>query len=73
MFAALQNEIFINIGNTANVNGEIFDQNRLYLALGYRPHPKADIEIGYMNQYVNGKGNLFTNNHILQLAGYLRL
>jgi hypothetical protein len=26
-----------------------------------------------MNQYVNGKGNLFTNNHILQLAGYLRL
>jgi len=73
MFAALQNEIFINIGNTANVNGEIFDQNRLYLAIGYRPHPKADIEIGYMNQYVNGKGNLFTNNHILQLAGYLRL
>ena len=73
IFAALQNEIFINIGNTANVNGEIFDQNRLYLALGYRPHPKADIEIGYLNQYVNGRNNLFTNNHILQLAGYLRL
>jgi len=73
MFAALQNEVFINIGNTANVNGEFFDQNRLYLATGYRLNAKADLEIGYMNQYVNGRGRQFTNNHILQLAGYLRL
>jgi hypothetical protein len=73
IFVALQNEVFINIGNTANVNGEFFDQNRLYIATGYRIHPKADIEIGYMNQYVNGRGIQFTNNHVLQLASYLRL
>lgn len=73
MFTALQNEVFINIGNTANVNGEFFDQNRLYLATGYRINTKTDLEIGYMNQYVNGRGRQFTNNHILQLAGYLRL
>ncbi|MBL7725662.1 MAG: DUF2490 domain-containing protein [Chitinophagaceae bacterium] len=73
LFAALQNEVFINIGNTANVNGKFFDQNRLYLATGYRLNAKADLEIGYMNQYVNGRGNQFTNNHIIQLAGYIRL
>lgn len=73
MFAALQNEVFINIGNTANVNGEFFDQNRLYFATGYRLNAKTDLEIGYMNQYVNGRSDQFTNNHILQLAGYIRL
>lgn len=73
LFAAIQNEVFVNIGNTSNVNGAFFDQNRFYLALGYRLSAKADLEIGYMNQYVNGRGSQFINNHIIQLAGYLRL
>ena len=73
MFGALQNEVFVNIGNTSNVNGAFFDQNRFYLALGYRMSAKADLEIGYMNQYVNGRGSQFINIHIIQLAGYLRL
>jgi len=72
-FAALQNEVFVNIGNKANVNGEFFDQNRLYLAGGYRLSPKLDLEAGYMNQYINGRGSAFTNNHIVQLASYIRL
>jgi hypothetical protein len=72
MFAALQNEVFVNFGNTANVNGKFFDQNRLYLAVGYRLHSTFDIEAGYLNQYISGKGT-FTNNHIMQLAGYIRL
>lgn len=73
MFGALQDEVFLNIGNKRNVNGKTFDQNRLYLALGYRFNPKFDIETGYMNQYISGRNDAFTNNHILQLAGYLRL
>lgn len=73
VFAALQNEVFVNFGSTSNVNGKFFDQNRLYLAMGYRLNIKSDIEIGYMNQYINGKGTAFTNNHILQLATYFRL
>ncbi|MBN8428426.1 MAG: DUF2490 domain-containing protein [Xanthomonadales bacterium] len=63
----------LNFGNTSNVNGKFFDQNRLYLAMGYRLSTKADLEVGYMNQYINGKGTSFTNNHIVQLATYLRL
>lgn len=73
VFAALQNEVFVNVGNASDVNGKFLDQNRLYLAAGYRISPKADIEIGYMNQYVSGRNDVFTNNHIVQLAGYLRL
>lgn len=72
-FGALQNEVFINFGNTSAVNDELFDQNRFYIAAGYRLSSKSDLEIGYMNQYVNGRGSQFTNNHILQLATYFRL
>jgi hypothetical protein len=73
IFAALQNELFLNFIDRYKVNGKTFDQNRLYLATGYRLSPKADLEIGYLNQYVNGRGSQFTNNHVIQLAGYLRL
>jgi len=72
-FIALQNEVFVNFGDKSGVNGEFFDQNRAYLAFGYRFSQRFDAEIGYMNQYINGRNNSFTNNHILQLATYLRL
>jgi hypothetical protein len=72
-FAAIQNEIFFNIGDTAPVNGKLFDQNRAYLAAGYRWSRQFDTEIGYMNQYISGTGSNSTNNHILQVATYLRL
>ncbi|MFT3910746.1 MAG: DUF2490 domain-containing protein [Ferruginibacter sp.] len=72
-FAALQNEVFLNFGNTKNVNGKTFDQNRFYVATGYRFSKSFDLEAGYMNQYINGKGNAFTNNHIVQIAGYVRM
>lgn len=72
-FLAIQNEFFLNIGDKSPVNQKSFDQNRLYLALGYRFNKKFDLEAGYMNQYVKGRGKAFTNNHIVQIATYLRL
>lgn len=73
VFLALQNEVFFNFGNKANVNGEFFDQNRLYLAAGYRISPEFDLEAGYLNLYLNGRGSAWSNVHVAQLAGYLRL
>lgn len=73
MFGAVQNEVFLNLGNKSAVNGKTFDQNRLYLATGYRFSKKFDGEIGYMNQYLSGRNKTHTNNHILQLVGYIRL
>jgi hypothetical protein len=73
MFAAVQNEIFVNFGNKRTVNGKFFDQNRAYAAAGYRLKPGLDVEAGYMNQYVSGRQSAFTNNHIIQFAIYTRL
>jgi len=73
LFAVLQDEVFLNFGNVATVNNETFDQNRLYIAIGYRLNARFDLETGYLNQYVNGSNKSFTNNHVAQLAGYLRL
>jgi hypothetical protein len=72
-FGSIQNEVFLNIGDKSNVNGKTFDQNRVYLAVGYRFSKKFDIEAGYMNQYISGRTNTRTNNHIAQLAIYSRL
>lgn len=71
-FLALQNEVLLNTGDKSAVNGKTFDQNRLYGAVGYRLPGKLDLEVGYMNQYINTRTS-FTNNHILQLAVYKRL
>jgi hypothetical protein len=67
MFAAVQNEIFFH-----TANGGSFDQNRAYVAAGYRMSPQFDVEMGYMNQYISAAGGS-TNNHILQVATYIRL
>ena len=68
MFAAVQNEIFFH-----TASGGSFDQNRAYIAAGYRMSRQFDLEMGYMNQYIAGTGSASTNNHILQVATYLRL
>ena len=72
-FVAIQNEIFLNIFGLSKVNNAFFDQNRFYLAAGFRINPKADLEIGYMNQYVKGRSSMNSTTHALQIAGYLRL
>ncbi len=72
-FAALQDEVFANTGNTSVVNGKFFDQNRFYVAFGYRFPQKIDIEAGYMNQYVSLANAMRLNNHIAQVAVYKRL
>jgi|TARA_B110000261_G_scaffold60226_2_gene70915 hypothetical protein len=52
LYLALYNEIFINgqrnIGNGNSV--EIFDRNRLYLAMGYIIKKGLKIQMGYMKQ-----------------------
>ena len=72
-FVAFQDEAFFNLkNNDAVTNGKVFDQNRAYVALGWRFSPKFDLEAGYMNQYVLGR-SLDVSNSIIQLAGYVRL
>lgn len=71
IFAAIQNETFFNIQNKEKLNGNVFDQNRAYLAMGYRFSKKADIELGYLNQAIKGSAQNTVNNAV-QLAIYTR-
>ncbi len=71
VFAALQNELFFNIQNKDQLNGSLFDQNRAYLAVGYRFSKAFDVEAGYLNQSINGASNN-TMNNVAQLALYTR-
>jgi hypothetical protein len=70
-FLGLQNEVFANVQNNHKVNKHFFDQNRAYVAVGYRLHKKADIEIGYLNQFVQQVSSSYFN-HIIQAAIYTR-
>jgi hypothetical protein len=70
-FVALQNELFFNVQNKDQLNGKLFDQNRAYGAGGYRFSKSFDIEVGYLNQYLEGRSNN-TTNHAVQLAFYTR-
>lgn len=44
------NEFFIAFGK--NVQYNVFDQNRAYLALGYKFGKAGKLEVGYLNQFV---------------------
>jgi hypothetical protein len=60
-------EIMINFGKNVALN--IFDQNRAYLALGYKIPKLGRLEVGYLNQLVlKGDGNKVENNHNLQVS-----
>lgn len=71
LFGAIQNEFFLNVSGKKKLNTHLYDQNRFYLAGGYRIHPQLDLELGYMNrhiQLVSGDAR----QHIWQIATYLR-
>lgn len=70
-FAALQNEVFVNVQHKNKVNKHFFDQNRAYVAVGYRINKMIDLETGYLNQYIK-QAEAYTINHIAQLAIYTR-
>ena len=49
-YLSIYNEIFIN------TEGNPFDRNRLYGALGRKFNSKLKLELGYMNQFFQGSG-----------------
>ena len=71
-YLVAQNEIFFNVQNKNVINQKIFDQNRLYGAVGYRLSKQWDLEAGYMYRYqIEDENNRVS--HILQLALYADL
>ncbi|WP_187262461.1 DUF2490 domain-containing protein [Pontibacter beigongshangensis] len=71
-FLAAYDEIFVGFGE--NVQRNIFDQNRLYAALGYKLNDAGSVELGYLNQIVQKpSGVVFEHNHTLQVSLFYNL
>jgi hypothetical protein len=67
VYFSFYNEIYINFGK--NVGYNIFDQNRAYLALGYKIPKLGRLEIGYLNQLIfRPDGIRVEQNHTLQVG-----
>jgi len=63
-YAVLWDEVFFNFGS--NVSGNEFDQNRVFIGIGYRITPTTQIETGFMEQTVQRRGGtVWENNHTL--------
>jgi hypothetical protein len=52
--AIVWDEVFLNFNDTDWGAQSGFDQNRGFLGLGYAVTPRLRIEMGYLNQYVDG-------------------
>ncbi|MFM7672206.1 MAG: DUF2490 domain-containing protein [Bacteroidota bacterium] len=70
-YGCIQNEVFLHLTGNNNLNGKTFDQNRAYLALGYRFNKQLDAECGYMLRNI-GTTSSSVNQHTWQIAVYLR-
>ncbi|WP_299824139.1 DUF2490 domain-containing protein [uncultured Pontibacter sp.] len=67
LYLTAYDEVFIGFGE--NVQRNIFDQNRVYVALGYKINEAASLEAGYMNQISQkANGTVFEHNHTLQVG-----
>jgi hypothetical protein len=64
LYFKLQNELFLNVQNKDDVNGSLFDQNRPYVALGFRASKKLDFETGYMRLVQRKDEGVLTTNTI---------
>lgn len=62
-YGAAADEIFISAGKKVGVN--IFDQNRVFLLLGYKLNKNVTLEAGYFNQTLQ-QGRRINNQTIMQ-------
>lgn len=68
-FLSAYDEVFVSFGE--QVQGNVFDQNRLYFVLGYRFGKAGRIEAGYLNQCLaKTDGKRYERNHTLQVGWF---
>jgi hypothetical protein len=71
-YVALYDEIMFNFGKQVDRN--VFDQNRAYVALGHNLGHETRAEFGFLEQTIQRRGGaFFEHNHTLQIAIYSRL
>ena len=67
LFTTVSNEIYVNLGKGVAKN--LFDQNRILLAFGWRFTKDFNVQLGYLNQYIaKADGVSFERNHTWQTS-----
>lgn len=68
-YVMLQNELFLSFGK--NVVYNTFDQNRLFVGIGYQFNSSINAQLGYMNVFQqNGAGNDYFSSNAIRLYVY---
>ena len=68
-FAVLANEVFLSFGK--NVVYNTFDQNRLFIGMGYQFSSRFNAQLGYMNVFQqNAAGNDYFSTNAIRLYMY---
>lgn len=66
-YLSVYDELFVNFGK--NIGANVFDQNRAYVALGYKVPIVGRVELGYLYQtIVKSDGIRVENNHAIQVS-----
>lgn len=61
-YLALSEEVFVNFG--ANVSGNFFDQNRIFIGIGRKLSEHTRLEMGFLEQTLQRRGGgIWENNH----------
>jgi hypothetical protein len=69
----LWDEVFFNLNDTNWTGDNGFAQNRLFAGFLYKTTASSRLELGYMNQYVNGtNGADNQSNHILSTSLFMQ-
>lgn len=73
MYLILQNELFFKVSGQQYINGQVFDQNRSYVATGYRFSRKFDLELSYMLRLVKEHAKRWSKENIIQVTAFSRI
>jgi hypothetical protein len=67
LYAILQNEVFLNVGDN-KVNSKLIDQNRFLVGLGLNYNNNIRLELGYMNHFITSTSANNVMNHTISVS-----
>ena len=65
-------EYFVNLNDTDYGAVRGFDQNRAFVGVNWAVNKQANLELGYLNQYVNRSNNIDLENHVFSTTLFLK-
>jgi hypothetical protein len=72
IYAVIQDEIFLNIGDN-KINSKFIDQNRFLIGAGFNYNNSTRLELGFMNQFVTSSNGSNAMNHTVSFTLFQNL